>query len=195
MNTEIKETRERIQVMQSNLQIIQSVDAEVVDANLITASSALPITRDYSGAMQGVLSAAVQAGVSLKSFTFSVGTIATKSASLEQPEPMLIEIETIGEAKSIKDFIFALYSFIPLSQITKADSGTAGGTGAGSTKVSVSFPSKPLPQQAFEKSTPLPVMNDRQRQTLQKVEEWKVNAESLATDTGSSTSATLPPPF
>lgn len=191
MNTEIKETRERIQVMQSNLQTIQSIDSETVDANLVTASSALPVVRDYSGAMQGVLSAAVQAGVSLESFTFNVGIVATKSASIEQTEPMIIEIDAVGEAKSIKDFIFSLYSFIPLSQITRADSGSGGG----STKLTVAFPSKPLPQQPYVASVPIPQMNDKQRETLLKVEQWKQNIESLATDTGSSTSASLPPPF
>lgn len=192
-NTQIKETRERIQVMRTNIQTVNSLDPNIISDNFVTTNLALPPQRAYSNAMQGILSAAVQSGISLKSFTFSVGVIASRSATpVEDPPPMDIEIEALGEAGSIKDFIASLYSFLPLSKITKADSAVGL---SGATKISVSFPSKPLASIAFEKSQPLPQMTDKQRELLQKLQEWKDNTQRVSTESEASTSADLPAPF
>ena len=192
MNEEIKVTRQHIATIKDNIAYLESLqDSEVEDA-LTTANAALPIRPDFTGAMQSILSSSVNSGVQLSEFTFTVGTIATSEAGMKStPPPMDINIIVTGDGKGLKDFVTSLYEYLPLSTITTASSSVSDET---QTKISIAFPSKPLPDVSFLRTEPIPKNTADNQQTLSTLKEWQAK-QLVLTDDNASTSDSLPPPF
>lgn len=192
MNEEVKETRARIATMRSNIQLVSSLNEDTLDSDFLTTTAALPVEKDFSGAMQSILAASVNSGVSLDTFSFTVGTIASKSATPEDLLPMGITIDASGDIASIKDLISSLYTYLPLSVITTADSESGEGE---STAITISFPAKPLPELVIDNSKPIVQATPKNIEVLGKLKEWKDKKDLVPIEDIGTSSAELPPPF
>lgn len=195
MNNEVAATQQRVDALNHNIKFIESLDDSTVSDNFDKATTALPVEKDFGGAMQEILSSAINAGVSLKTFQFSVGTVATKSATLSATDlaPMDIQIDATGDGLAMTEFIKSLSERLPLSTVTSA---TSNDSNASSTQISISFPSKSVSDLTFDKLAPMPSLTASDQKLLEQLAGWDSNSQAPTDNTTTSSgSANLPPPF
>lgn len=193
LNEEAKTTREHIKTIKENIAYLNTLQDSEVEDSVVTATKALPTQKDFSGAMQAILASSIASGVQLEEFRFSVGNIATTSAGVStDPASMEISLDVQGDGKSLKDYITTLYKYLPLSTTTTVESATS--EQGGTSTISLTFPSSPLPEVPFLKTSPIPKSSPGNKAVLSTLKEWQAAQINVVDDTGSS-SASLPPPF
>lgn len=188
-NSEVQETRSKVAALNSNISFLEGLDAKAVDDDYQTVTTAFPIDKDFSGALQQILSSAITSGVSLSKFSFAVGELSTKSATLKsdsQPQPqsadsdmMKILLSATGDALAMKDFISSLSQQIPFSQVLVVAAGDDK-----ESKITILYPNEPVKDASFDKVTPITPYTAKQRQLLEQLAVWKGNSQGVSVDSG-----------
>lgn len=189
MNGEVEATKQRIAVMEKNIQYIRSLDEGALDKDLLTATSAYPPQKDFGGAMQAILASAANAGVSLDTFEFSVGSVSSTSAAtnprvaVQNNLALDITIDVLGDPVGVEKFMTELSKKLPLALITAADNKHAA---TGVATLSISFPSKPLSTVSYDSTTTIVQMPQKNRQLLDELASWQLVPEDDGEDASGS---------
>ncbi|OGH42389.1 MAG: hypothetical protein A3H79_00160 [Candidatus Levybacteria bacterium RIFCSPLOWO2_02_FULL_36_8b] len=113
-----KETQARVENLKKNLNFLSSVDSSDLDSKLEIASNALPPKKDFAGIINAISDGAINSGVALDDFGFTVGELSTKSAKLNTQPSIQINLSVKSDKDRVRLFLKKLAKAFPLSEVT-----------------------------------------------------------------------------
>lgn len=170
-----KVIKEKIGVLQKNINFLSSFDDADLDSKLQTVSLALPPEKDFILVMQAISKASSVAGVGLADFSFEIGQVSgndpsslQKTASLQNqksPARPALQITLIvnGGLEQAKQFVKELKNTLPLSEVSQIDSTDNAST------VNVAFYYKPLPPVNLDEQKALQPLSQKDVEFIDKL--------------------------
>lgn len=169
---EIVATRSRIEILERNITFVNNLDRGIMESQLQTATTALPLEKDF-GSMLNVLSAAsLRSGVALNDFSFQVGNVASSQGLVTDVRhkglaSIKITIVVVGSVRQIQQFIQNVETSIPMAEVVNID-------GSGQTiSLSVQFYQKAVPDLAVQPDKPLESLSSENVALLRQLATWK----------------------
>ncbi len=167
IQNEVNVTRARIQTLDRNIQFLQSLSEPEQDLDKTLLQQALPFEKDYPGIINAITTSAVNAGISLGDFSFSIGLLSTPSAQLNSFYQVPITLTITSNTDGSKKFAKGLSETLPLSSIVSW-SGSDGGS-----NISVLFYYKGFPQIILNDNVPVPPLTTDKIKLLDTLKQWK----------------------
>lgn len=179
-----------ISIMEANSDYLASINPAVQSTEKNTVLSALPITKDYAGVYNAIISGASRTGIVLSGFSYDVGSLdpSLNDGSVAQ---MTVGLNVNGSIQAVTAFVEALRELLPLSDVQNY-------SGDGSTSsVSIAFfyggEQLPIP---IKNTDPLTPLSQEKKELLNTLSSYQPPSDPIisVTDT-SSASAFSQPPF
>lgn len=187
---EIAATKERIKIVNSNLNFIASLDTNKLAENLRVASLAMPGEKDFVGFLGVLALSATNSNVLINDYSLKIGQITSKNAA-KTLSPFSLKISATGGLYNIKRFIDEIEQKLPLTQVSQV---SYSGSGA---ELTLDFYYKPFPMVVVNRetdTTPLLPVSSANKNLLEKLSTWELpKFDTTSLDTASSSS--FPPPF
>jgi hypothetical protein len=188
---EVIATRQRISILQQNINFINNQDKGVLNTQLQTVSHALPPEKNFSYMLNAISNSAATSGVSLNDYAFQVGNVTTgqsNAGDVQRKGLSTIEITVVvnGSVDSVRRFIQSLNKNLPLSEVTSVN-----GTGE-NVAVRLQFYQKPFANVNFTGETPLTGLPAKKEELLQTISNWDNTSEqNLSAQSGSRSAVPL----
>jgi len=173
-NKQLEEVNKKIEILESNNRVLQSLDPSSLTSDVQIALAGLPKEQDYLGIMNAIASASTNSGVILEDYRFQLGNIISTKPDVQ---PVIVSIGVRGDANSLHLFISEVQKKVPVANVESLD-GTSD-----TTVVKVTFYSKTLPAVNLTEeivTTPLAAPSSKDRELLDKLSSWQ--ATMLTTD-------------
>lgn len=161
--------REKNAILRQNIAFVNALDSTTLDRQFEVASYAMSVSKDYVGVVNTLSVASERSGVVLGDYSFSIGDLATNSASFKQALNLGITITVEGPLSSVKNFIINIQEQLPLVEILNVE------VSGNSASITTSFPFKPYLVQTFDYSRPFTALNQKEAELLAKIEQWYTN--------------------
>ena len=149
----------KLQVLQNNSRLLLGIDEKTLDQQIQTATTALPVNKDFVGILGALSFAANKTNVSLNDYEFSVGDLSNQALSgsyLTLP----IDLQVNGDVNHTTAFVREILAIVPLSQITSLSLNN------GSASITVAFYYKPFQQTQIAPDTPVQTQSPKDMQVL-----------------------------
>jgi len=163
----------KIAVMNNNISYLNSINKTRAARDFKTAITALPPQKDYEGILSSISNSAASSSIQLNDYSFSVGDIATLSAT--QPKSSVGEIKINitfkGSVPDTKKFVDSIYSSFPMATISNVIVGETSGS------LQIAFLYSALPKVVLEVDQPLNGLNLKEAKTLTEISSWNSNTE------------------
>lgn len=140
VQTEINAVEKNIQTMLTNQQYISTINPVTQESQKSTVLAALPITKDYAGIYNAVITGASRTGVALGGFSYEVGTL-DSSANDGLIAELKVTLMVGGPLQSVNNFIQSLQELLPLSEVN----GYNGDSGSSTVLISFYYGGQKLP--------------------------------------------------
>lgn len=115
----------RLDVLKSNLSLLQNLDTALLDKQFVTASSALPSEKNFEGIVNALSSAAAKSGVILSDYSLSIGAVSDDKDKPEEGEPQVsgypfisLKLSLRANPSQLITFLKNLSETFPLSEVT-----------------------------------------------------------------------------
>jgi Tfp pilus assembly protein PilO len=168
IQNEVASTRQRLEILRSNEQQVQLMNDAVLNTQLQTVTSALPVEKDFTGVLGSVAVAGAKAGVSFDDYTFQVGPLSTKAAALTQDPSIELSFIIRGSLESIILFLKEISEKVPLSQVVSVDYTETGAN------ISLLFFYKVIPERIpISYTEPMKQIQGNNATLLQTLGRWK----------------------
>lgn len=179
---EVVATRQKIAILRSNALFMSGLNKAILESNRQIAIRALPVEKDFGDIINAIAIAAVNSGVSVDDFSFTLGRISTTSAEFKKQEDTQASMTRLslslrGDMGKLKSFVNEISEKLPLNEIESID------TSRGNTYISLYFYSKPYmrPRISYDESIhPLSPENSSVFSTLSK---WNSRMSSYLGET------------
>lgn len=153
LGREAKKDSSRINVLKNNLNLLSSLSDSTLDSQVQILTVALPTNKDFIGIIDAISYASSVAGVNVADFQLQIGDLSQVSDT-SAFSSISLNLSVNGSVDDINRFIKALYTTLPLSEITSI------GVGNTSSTVAINFSYKPLPPVTYNDATPIhPIPN------------------------------------
>ena len=166
-NAELEEVKKKIDTLEGNNRILQSIDPFSLSTDLQLALAGLPPEQDYMGIMNAIASATTISGVILEDYGFRLGEIVPTKPDVV---PVVVTVGIRGDANALHAFMKEIQQKVPTANLTTIDGSND------STSVKLTFFSKVLPKIELTEdkvTTPLTAPSSSDRQLLEKLASWK----------------------
>lgn len=187
IRNEVIATRDRIAVINQNMNFINGLDKTVLDEQVTIATSALPFEKDFGGILNALTDASVKAGVSLDDYSFQLGNIASVSAQKGKKVNTFSSVQVTvaigGDISNVSTFLKEVNTKLPLSEVTSVNGDSS------TTTVKLQFYQKSFPKIVFTDDKPLEPLSAEQEDQLSEFESWLPAVGSQTTQVVSSDSA------
>lgn len=183
VQTEIDAVEANIQALQKNRSYLASVNEATQESQRTTVLSALPVTKDYAGIYNAVITGASRTGVSLGAFSYEVGSL-DPSANNGLIAQMSVTLTIGGTLTAVNNFIEALSELLPLSEVT----GYNGDTGASTVEVAFYYGGQQLPI-AIDNTKPLQPLSVEKEALLNRLSTYMPQVEPVFDVVDTSTSS------
>lgn len=171
---EEKTIKDSINILKKDLIFLGTLNSENLDSELDIASTALPPGKDFIGIISSISKSAINSGVKLDDFRFSVGELSTASAKVNTQPSLQINLAIKGNINGVKDFVEELAKSFPLSEITSLKIGDS------STTLVTVFYYKPFPPIELNDRAPQRALNKKELDMINKILSWQNEEESTA---------------
>lgn len=168
---EVVATQARIAVLQENINYMNTLDKRTMNAQLETATTALPPEKDFGIMLNVLTEASLKSGVALNDFTFQVGNVDSDKDQIIDPRHkdlsnIKMTVVVTGPVTSVRTFIRTLEESIPLSEVVDLD-------GSGQTiSISMQFYQKNLPEVDIKPEDPIIALSPDKTALLEKIAAW-----------------------
>lgn len=177
IRNEILATRERINILNQNITLINNLDPGILNKQVNTTTQALPFEKDFGAIVTALSIASLTSGISIDDFTFQVGDITIdEKTQKDNLSKIGLTITVSGSINALEIFLETLNEKLPLSEVVsvKGDAKT--------TTIIVQFYQKALPTTQFSGITPLMSINPKEQSLIDTLDSWKpINMFPLVT--------------
>ncbi len=164
--------QEKIATLQSNLNILSSMDDTADDLQLVL--QALPSEKDFAGIVNAISAASSVTGVSVADYSFQVGLLKPQAGSPETPSiPLVLTIQAGPDGA--RKFLALLSKTSPLSSVATIQSDS------GSSTLRLLFYYRSLPPLRVDYTVPLRPITQSDKDLLKKLSDWQVEAKAVNT--------------
>jgi hypothetical protein len=169
---EVERTSNRIDVINNNISFLQGIDKIQLENQVDTATSALPVEKNFGTIVTALSDSAINAGVTMDDYTFQVGKVASVEGQLNvfgQKELSLVKVSVMltGNFQGITLFLKEIQNKLPLAEVTEVDGDTL------STKITVQFYQKKFPKIIFKDSVAIAGFSHAQLALLEELSAWQ----------------------
>lgn len=170
LKAEERRFAEQNKILQNNINFLQSLDENGLEADFQVASLSVPAQKDFENILSSVSTAADKAGVTLGDFTFRVGDLSTKSAALSSSQNLQIDVQIVGTIDSITQFVNNIYAQLPLVQITSIE------MNGRSAAIHTIFPFKPYSATKYQINKPIGALSTAEQELFLQLQKWYENS-------------------
>lgn len=166
--------KSKVDILKNNLNVLSAMDEESQDKQLKIVSSALPPYKDFAGILNAIIGVTVKSGVGLSDFSFVVGDISTKSATLAKSPALTIKLNIMNSSQNqTKQFIAALSQALPLADVkgVQASSNNA--------EITVLFYYKPFPLINLNYNAPIKDFTPTEKKLMETIASWQTDETTL----------------
>lgn len=174
----ITQIEAKIDTLNKSLNTVKNLDTTVLEANLKTATTALPDGKDFIGVLTAISGAAQASGTSVDDYAFQVGDLS--QSAVPKDTSLQINVTLKGNIDHIRQFVSELKNQFPISHITEIH--IAGNQSA--TLVIVFF-YKPFPRIAFSGDEVLSPLTNKEEKTITSLQNLSLGAFNTASDAAS----------
>ncbi|MBI2031006.1 MAG: hypothetical protein HYT08_00085 [Candidatus Levybacteria bacterium] len=157
----------KLEVLKNNLDLLSSLDNSTLDTQFEAITSALPQNKDFEGIIYAVSGAAQRSGVGLGDFEFQVGDLSDTSVASGEFPYLSTKLNIQASNQQAADFITELFKSVPLAEVLDVS------VSERSTKLSVVFYYKPIPQIEINDYTPLKKLSAEKLELVNELSAWK----------------------
>lgn len=173
-NTQLEEVNRKIEILESNNRVLQSLDPSSLTSDVQIVLASLPKEGDFIGIMNAIASASTNSGVVLEDYSFKLGELV-----LTKPDTQAVGVSLSirADANSLYLFIKEIHQKLPLANVQSFEGAND------TTVVKVTFYSKALSAVNLTEeivTTPLAAPSSKDRELLDKLSSWQ--ATMLPTD-------------
>jgi hypothetical protein len=184
---EVIATQARIDVINQNINFMNSIDKVRIEKQVSLTASALPFEKDFGGILNAITDASGKAGVSLDDYSFQVGSIASvsgkQSRAVKDLSSVRVTIEITGDMEGVASFLKEINTKLPLVDVVEVDGEF------NKTKITMDFFQKQFPKIVFKDDQPLVPISKKHQELLVNWESWVPVAEAQVPSEISSESA------
>lgn len=177
----------KLEILNNNLNILSSLNDNILDFQLGMASSAFPPDKNFTGILDAVNIAANKAGIILGDYDFQVGDLSKVTQGRSFPS-LDLSLSIVGGSAEAARFVSELYKSFPISEISDIE------VSKNSSKVTVSFYYKPFVKVA-DNYLPIHALPKNYSDTLKDLTTWNNPTEAVNIIPSGSRSATITAPF
>lgn len=165
---ESKEVRARIEILKSNLTLLQGIDDAKHDLDFQTSITALPSEKDFAGIINAISQASSKTSILIKDYQFQVGSLATQSAQeVSEKLSITFSLDLEGGIPQLRTYIPELYKTFPLSKVSEVDSQST------LSRMGVAFFSKPVPLENIRLDSPLAPLTSAEETLLSELHSFE----------------------
>jgi len=151
---EIKELNAKTEILNQNLNLLSNINDETLGSQLDLLDLALPNDKDFMGVLNAVNIAAQKAGVSIGSFSFQVGNLATSESKGTFPV-ISLTVPITADSAGANSFIQILSNTFPLSEVNSVKINDS------SSVINLSFYYKSVDASGYSQDSPIsPISQD-----------------------------------
>lgn len=173
MQQQAEQTSKRIESLRKNISTLSTIDADNLSQDYDSVARVLPSEKDFIGVLEAISKASAVAGVKVADFSFSVGNLATPSASLGSRPSLDLNLSISGDYSQIKTFLTQVGDASPVAEVRSFNSA------ADSASIGVSFFYTALPQTLqVQYDSPPPLLTDSDKQLLDRFRTWQNSISS-----------------
>jgi|SRR3989344_756027 len=153
---EAENASRRLADLKKDLEVLSSLDENMLESQLKITSFALPINKDFGGILSALYSAAQAAGVNVGAFSFQLGDL-SKSEEKDAKFPSIeLTVNFENDIGAVNNFIDIVGKTLPISDISAVS------TDNDSSSVSLLFYYKVLSTSDIQKDERIvPISNDK----------------------------------
>ena len=161
-----KEYKTRIETMQNNLRFMELLDPRLLDSQVKLVSSVLPPDKDFVLILNAIAESKGNTGVSLGDFSFQVGSLATRSASVPGLPAIPVKLTGQGNIKNIESLLANLEQTVPISEVNTIQ------ISGQSASFTVNFNYRLKSQLPFNPNLPIQPLSKGEEAVLNKMRSW-----------------------
>lgn len=185
LQTQVNAARDDVKTLQTNQQIVDSIDQQLLTKQFDVVSKALPYEKDYSGIISAIDLATLESGVIRDDYSFSVGNLSTQSAKLSNSQSISFQLSIGGELSQVKNFLTIIKERLPLSEIVSFNYQRE------SADLNILFFYRSLPKDLkIVYLSPITALNDQKTSLLRTLTLWKEKSPEATPTSPNDPSAT-----
>jgi Tfp pilus assembly protein PilO len=162
----VKAEQQKLEALNSNYNLLTSLDNATIASNLNTLSLALPVQKDFAGIIDAISYVSAKTGVAVGNFEFSLGDLSSSNFGGTAYPSTQINISLKGSTKTIADFADQIVKTMPIAEVTTIN--ISGGTGS----LTILFYYKPFPAQNISDQTQITPLSVSQLSLIKEVSSW-----------------------
>lgn len=187
LSSEAKKDSSRIPVLKNNFNFLSTLTDSALDPQLQIVNFALPTNKDFIGIINAISYASSFAGVSVDDFQLQIGDLSQAATDTSTFSSISLNLSVNGSIDDINKFIKALYTTLPLSEITSINVGNT------SSSIAINFSYKPLPPVAYNNSTPINPIPTSRLELINTLSNFNYNLSNSFESLSSSPSSIINP--
>lgn len=165
LQSQFADDQARLQVLQQNFQKVTGLNDQQLNANFTLTTTALPEEKNAIVILNAISKSASLSNVSLKDYNFEVVAPLNKT---DGKVVLPVTLSVTGDKTSIQKFIHQLAVSLPLSEVRSID--IQNNTTA---LIAVVFSMQTFTQSSISTNTPLQLLTDQDRNTLNQLSTWQ----------------------
>jgi hypothetical protein len=184
----VKAEQQKLADLNSNYNLLTSLNGASIDSNLNTLSLVLPPQKDFAGIIDAISYVSAKTGVEVGNFEFSLGNLSVSTFGGTAYPSTKIDIALKGDAKNIANFAHEIVRTMPICEVTAINISGNNGT------LTLLFYYKPFPSQNISDQVKISPLSAGQNALIKQVSVWNSAgaAESLALPVISATTSASP---
>lgn len=190
---EVIDKRERIRIINENINFMNNLDKSKLNTQLKTATRALPAEKDFYGILNALSDSSIRSGATLSDFSFNVGEIASKSAdTTDKKTPsdntIAVTVSVKGNIERIRLFLKLINENLPLSEVISVGNERSNNL----TTINLKFYYKQYPEITFKADSSINPLAEEKIRLIEKLALWqRSSAKDIVIPVGTSSAAPL----
>ncbi len=186
IDAQVTQLKTQISTLQNNINNISGLNDSDLQTNFNLVNNAVPVDKDFSGAIQDISSVAIQSNVILNDFTVKVGDYASKSNTpgSSSTQDFTLDIDIDGSPSGIVNFLTKIKNSLPLMSVESISISQAQAT------IALQVYYVPYQQHTVDLTTYNLSLNPTDQSTLNQLASW--NTSNLSPLVNTTTTGNLP---
>ena len=117
INAQVSQLKSQISTLQNNINNINNLNDNDLQSNFDLMNEAVPVDKDFAGAIEAISSAATDTNVILEDYTVVVGSYSSKAQSRTSNNSLTLNISINGSLSGIVNYLTKIKQSLPLMEV------------------------------------------------------------------------------